>query len=50
MMRDAFEHDSFGHLSAFYLPVGGKPRWVRLGIIEPYGGGEDREPLVSPLD
>jgi len=49
MMRDAFEHDWSDHLSEFSLLIGGRHRPVGLGSIEPFGGGEGREPLVSHL-
>ena len=48
-MRAAFRHDFHDHLSQFYLPIGGRRRPVGLGHIEPWGGGEGREPLVSHL-
>jgi len=49
MMRDAFEHDWGDHLSEFYLPIGGRHKPMGLGGIEPFGGGEGRDPLVSHL-
>lgn len=49
LMRDGFGHDWADHLSEFYIFPGGKRRKVGLGNIEPFGGGEGREPKVSHL-
>lgn len=49
VMREAFDHDTWDHLSEFYM---GRDRdWRRrgLGIIEPFGGGEGSGVVIGEL-
>lgn len=49
IMREAFAHDTFDHLSEFYLGTEREWRSRGLGTIYPFGGGEGDDILIGDI-